>query len=1412
MNLTKLNWPGGWNPSQSEINGDPGSLLRMDNLQMDQTGSTSLVKGITQIGAFSDYVADIYSKVIGAQEAIWVGLNISGSAILRSLSGTFADSVTVCNGNGRNVFGDCLGQVLCISGNVAVKDNGGSTFPNLGLEDPVSQPIVTPNDQPTLDLSSGAWSCSEGINPVDNGDSETAYSDPNTLRVVVNVAYGGPRGFLDTTVIGSGQNENPLNDTFSILVQIGDSNYINDVRVNVILDKNDYYYYDWNINTSPQFILGVDAQSTLSTPRSSFTRAGTNTALDWTKVQSIQITATFTAGNLLFLAGGGGIFKFTGGAQGNLNGLYQYAQVNVFDNGIYQAKSAFSPISTAILVLNGSANVQPAMIEDPQVNLVWIYRRSINSAAQLTSGDNPNAQTPANNSAIPVSFLNEFFLVATTTPGASVTDNTSDTDAIATGLQPNQFLQSFQDLIQTDVIIGCEGLYNERMLYLSESFLYLSDQLNPDAIDQRYTLKLFGDITEKNLWIKKLTNNVLIAGSSKNLYEISGTLLSLPDGTLDATITPIGEAYPPLCYQVASSDGALYYVAADGIRVTTGSNTTLMSPPLNLLFQGETRHGVPPVAVYPNDNSRYPIAVAKARLYAAAPLQDGTSRLFVYDFIKQTWRMRYTDPITLYATQKDRLLAGYGFAHSLYAIEEGAGGVVNGDGTVLTGVPFTLRTVFDNNQQPRNRKDTFTLKIICDTGGMQVDVYIAVDGGVLTFLGSISCNGLTTNYFQLNNHTLGFRYQIQLVDHNYVEVFHLQELTIEYEPRPEQNTYLRVLPTNLNTYSRKRFTSFAYVIDTLGHGVTFTPYIDNTAITAWVDSFSTSTKLTHITFFGSEELGTDIGGIFTSASDQPFEFYGVNLEETVSEKLPVPCTFLVIPANNYGTPDRKRHTSYKFQINTRGQNVVFTPIIDGVSYPTATFNTPTKQTVEYFFQSTSGDIVGIDIGGTLASSGTTPFEFYQVIVPQEVEALPPRLKWLILPPTNLGSYSRKRVTAFAFVINTNGQPCTFSPLVDNQAIAGESGFTFTTTAKTTVIYYYNQEVIGTDFGGTLASSTPFEYYGPNIEETVSEKCPVPMEYLVIPSNDYGTPNRKRHSSYKFQINTRGNPTAFTPILDGVIQPYSYNFSTSAKQVVEYFFPTGQGDIIAKDIAGILASGNGPFEFYGVITPQKVEELPDRLTYYRIPNNNYGHPGKKRFRTIPFVIDTYGQSVSFIPIVDGVSYPSQNFVTTGKTTVYYYFNTDMFGIDIGGIVESNNQTPFEFYELNTPANVEILPVPKLYDQLGATRFDKIGKLFTFRVRLVMTGSTTSLPFVILTDQNATINPQYNQTDTNPAFSGTISTIPNVDEVYEINLPKSVNGTIFRLVLGPSSDPFHRYDCQMKVSSSGMESDSKWVPVR
>jgi hypothetical protein len=60
-----------------------------------------------------------------------------------------------------------------------------------------------------------------------------------------------------------------------------------------------------------------------------------------------------------------------------------------------------------------------------------------------------------------------------------------------------------------------------------------------------------------------------------------------------------------------------------------------------------------------------------------------------------------------------------------------------------------------------------------------------------------------------------------------------------------------------------------------------------------------------------------MGGIIIAEQGAIFEFYGVNIEECLSEKMPTPCEFLVIPPNNYGTPNRKRHTSYKFVINTR---------------------------------------------------------------------------------------------------------------------------------------------------------------------------------------------------------------------------------------------------------------------------------------------------------------------------------------------------------------------------------------------------------------------------------------------------------------------------------------------------------------
>jgi hypothetical protein len=614
------------------------------------------------------------------------------------------------------------------------------------------------------------------------------------------------------------------------------------------------------------------------------------------------------------------------------------------------------------------------------------------------------------------------------------------------------------------------------------------------------------------------------------------------------------------------------------------------------------RHGIPGVAIYSGVGVNYGVAAAHQKIYFTCPLTDGTRRLFVYDTITKTYELRFTDPVTVFSTQADELLAGYANG-SVYIID-----YQQASGGGLGSYPFTLRTVFDANGQPRNRKDTFTLKLKMDTGSAPVSVSMQKDGIGISdtdepnwiVLGQYSSDGTTYTYIDISRSdlTLGFRYAIQ-IQGQAVSTFKLYELTIEYEPRPEQLDYLRVLPTNAGTISRKRWTAYAFVIDTLGNNIQFTPYLDNVA---WyvAETFSTGTKLTHIFYFSSEAISTDIGGIISGGV---FEFYGVDLGECVSEKLPPPVQYLVIPQDNYGTPNRKRHTSYKFQILTRGKRVRFTPRVDSTNYPYTDYVTSEKQTVEYYFP-VGKDVIGVDVGGTLASQESTPFEFY-----------------------------------------------------------------------------------------------------------------------------------------------------------------------------------------------------------GNIKPQTVEVLPDRLEYLRIPNSNFGIPSKKRIRTLPLVIDTYGTSVTFTPIIDSIVGTAQTLNTDGKRTAFYYFNTDVFGVDFGGIIQTSYGQPFEFYEMLRPEDVEILPTGKLLDQLGPMQFDKVGKLFGFRVRVIPTGTTNAIPWALYDDYSP-----MSPTLSNPLISGSLQVYPNYDDVYEVQFPKNVNATVCRLVLGPTSDPFHRYSVLVKVQTSGMQSESKWVPVR
>ena len=1402
MNLTRVNWPAAWTPSADQNNGDPSGLLRMDNLTIDEDGAITLIRGYEElIGDLPDYVYRTYSRLIGGTEFIWAALNLSASSVIRT-SDLFSSYTTILSGGGGvPCFGDCLGQVIISAGLHRLKDTGTGTPKILGIETPTAFPVINQINQQYIDIDTiGTWSAVEGTGFEALDPSALIFVDPTTLIGIILDTYNGDVDSVNFGVTSLDRNGDPSQDLFTMLFQPGSTSNFIKFRVEFACDVganfSEYYWIEFPVTaqgttTGNSFLLGTDVQSTISCMRSDFTRVGRDANRGWTTLTACRITGYAIAVDK-FVAGQQ---AFTGGVQGSLNSDYQYIAINVADNGVYRAMSGVGPVSPIESIYNGYASIQLPPASDSQITATWLFRQSV-----------VTARTAASNLGLP-----QYYRVAIGTPGSTVTDNVTDETALEDNITLNLALTSLLNI--TDIFIGM-CFYNSRMLYLTNQNILLSDLLDPDAIDTRYTISAFGDPTEVNLWIHALTNDTLILATSKDLYYISGTLTSLPDGSLDITIQPIGEAYPPLSQDYAFTDGNLFYVASDGIRYTTGSNSLKISQSLDLLFQGMNRFGVPGINIVPDNGTTYALSVGRGRLYVSLFMTDTTRWLLVYNIKKQVWYIRYTDPISIFTTQKDEVILGYALGSSssnnnlaggLFLTDSG-NGITDSSGSQIEGFPFNLQTIYDCNNQPRNRKDTFTLKLVMNTGGRQVNVSIAKDGNSFVQVGTANSNAQETFYYNLSPYTLGFRYALQITDQNLVTYFKLWEYTIEYDARPEQQVYLRLQPSNGGSLARKRWISYSIVIDTLGSPVTMVIMIDNVAVQQ--TTVTTFVKATYNYYFPLTSnnpaiedgtVGTDISAILYSST--PFEFYGLNEQGIVSESLPSPATFLVIPANDYGKPRRKRFTSFKFQINTRGANVTYTPIVDGslVSGFVYTFSTTTKRTVEVFIP-TNIDLAGIDIGGTLSSANNlVPFEFYGTITPEDVELLPAQLQSYYIEYVNFGSPYRKRFRTIPIVINTMGNDVVYTPIIDGVQY---EPLTLNTQYKQTVNYYFTFDMIGVDIGGSLISQNGiFEYWELSTPQNL-EILPQPAEYTVIPPNNYGKPNRKRFTSFKFVIDARGGSVKFTPIVDGT--PYNpFIFTTLTKQTVEYFFEQSL-DVKGIDIGGILESVSGvPFEYYNVIEPQEVETLPARLESLYTPFTNYGSAAYKRIRTIPFVIDTYGKQVLYAPIIDGIQYPAQSFITSYKQTVYYFFTTDVFGIDIGGQFTANS--PFEFYGYGQPENVEILPVPKKFDQFQPIRFDKIGKLFSLRVRMIVRGSTTNVPFNIYIDQETTPN-------VNPYYSSSFTVVPLQDTVTEIELPKNLNGSIFRIELGPTYDMFHRYDLQVKASSSGMESDSQWITLR
>lgn len=1192
--LVREQWPLGWTPSADDTNGDPAGLVRADNLRLDERGALTLTRGFKNINSsqFPGYVHSVYSTSIYNQKHRFVGLS-TGQVLHAPAATDFSDEILSGGNPARARFSDIFGSIFVSSGTKRKKLEGSSKY-NWGLETPKSAPVATVHNQEVYSFfdNYGAWSLVEGDN-FDGSNGVHVDPDTDTNRAIVGILSG-----VDLNAFPGGGHGLDT-DIFSFRARLGDSARCDRIRVEFgigsigsLQDMPNYYWMEWQHDVDQvEFLEGIDAYTTLQCKRGDFQRAGDDASLDWSSVTALRVSMIFSDVSLDNIVTD---FQFTGSSQGPLNGDVQYVQVNVRDNGTYQAKSGASPqFAQPVTVINGSVGIVPVIPADSQFNQIWFFRQGGALETYLRIGVLDYTTGIYTDSA-----------GNTASYGGSIIDICPDSAAQDLNLEAKLTTVSVQD-IEDEFLCIVEGIYFERAVISTAKEILLSESLNPDAIEHR--LKVSGDKTESILWITRVSNTLLIVGTTKNLYELSGNLVGHPDGLVEATIRPLGEKHPPLSLEFALDSGSIIYMADDGWRITTGGPSSIISPQLDLLYKKRDRYGISQVQLESDALIVYPVAVYKGEVITSNPLLDGSRPIFAYDLKFQYWRLYECNPICLFVESDGTLIGGFGNPNDYYVKTLDFGETIDTQGVTSVGQRIYFQTVYDANQQPRNRKEAYTLKLLIDTGGKPVNVYIAGDEGGFVGVGQVQTDYLQNVFIDVHDlitesFGLGFRYAIRITSDGYnLTRFRLAGLTIEYDPRPELLTTLTLLPTNLGTISRKRITNFAFVIDTLGFDVQFQPRVD-----------------------------------------------------------------------------------------------------------------------------------GVDIG----------------------------------------------------------DPITFSH-----------------TGKKTIVYYFEEEVLGTDIGGKLEalddSAEPisatnrgaFEYYGLDLGEIISEKLPVPVKYLVIPANDYGNPNRKRHSSYKFSINTRGFDVRFTPKLDGVTKtPATYN--TSEKRTVEYFFTS---DTIAIDIGGILQTlADTPFEYYGTIIPQQIEVLPPRLKEFYSPETNYGIPAKKRIRTMPMEINTNGFDVTFTPIIDGVAGTSSVINTPSKKTAFHYFDTDIFGVDFA--CELVGSEPFEFYGLLKPENVEALPVGKKFDQIGPVHLARIGKLVGFRIRAV-TGQV-DLPWRILAE------------DTSIA-TGTLVTVPNTDDVYEAEfLTKGRIAVVSRIELGPTATPFHRYYLTLKVNygDSGNNTDIKLITLK
>lgn len=946
----------GWCPSDDPLNGRRNGLPIMNNLELSPNGALNLTGGTIAIRTLAGTAISILSKTLSGTKIRYSVL--SDGKIYRD--GTLLDTATMSSSIAG--FGAAYGYVFILAGNKRLADSGSGSPINLYIDAPATAPVHAGVAKATLLISgdyANATDCAlvnaEGTIITQITAQVNVDSDAATFRAVVESILDGG-SVVDATIL-SGGTVGTDDDQVAFSFQCEEPSQLISVSVQFILDPTsapggiyeNYYEHIWVNDGTDQspFNQGYNSYSTLQARRGDFMRKGQGLTFPW-NIYSMKITINATSSQSF------AFFRMymNGGGTSKLVGDYQWTQVNVKKNGAFVTRSVQGPNSEPIRINGSAAEITPINPATGGGTEGWVFRRG----GKLGS---------------------TWYLTKVVTSATPFQDELSDDDLLEPGnVTIDPYMNTIAPSVLVDDILCAVGPIEGRMIYFTFKQIIFSEQFSPGTYSRQQTRDFSGELGEKFMWAVQTGDNTVMVGTSKDIYRLDGTFITLPDGFIDVYLTPLGVASPPISYDVCRYGGGACYMSATGWRQTfpSGESRSLIGDRTDVLYHNLSTSAYTPAGIYPFGSARYSIAAVKDQLYCVVQVQDGTRRVEVYDFNRDYWREYNINPSLLVREDDEELLGFWGDDSKLRSVNT----VIpnkNLDGVTQQTVSLMSPRLFGG--AIHNRKDPYTVKMNVYTNNYTCVLTLVNDAG-LPGSYSFSSNSLN-DQISIDVSGLGpiknWQYKIDGACADFI----LRNISMEYDVRPPQLTHLRIPPTNYGVHARKRLPVVPFTIDTLGNTVTFTPVKDNVAQTAL--SFSTAYKQSKEYLFATDVTGIDYEYLIHAASGM-FEFFGLGEPKHI-QVLPELTTFIRSQESNLGSNAQKTISSWTFELAALGGSVTGNLYADGAQIGTITCTGTEKKTYTMYFN--AGTIaVGTDFYYTFSSSSV--FELYDDGFPNGIKA------------------------------------------------------------------------------------------------------------------------------------------------------------------------------------------------------------------------------------------------------------------------------------------------------------------------------------------------------------------------------------------------------------------------------------------